>query len=109
MDMVTSTLTARFVFFRSIIRRSNLAVELIACSALSPYVLRLRHAESFRTARLFWLQSRSLKFIFQMSDNELALETTDEESVTQLQSDNGPANETTYRKAVNQIRNNIRE
>jgi len=42
-----------------------------------------------------------------MSDDQTALETTDEESVTQIQSDNGPADETTYRKAVNQIRNNI--
>ena len=44
-----------------------------------------------------------------MSDDEPALETTDDESVTQIQSDNGPTDETTYRKAVNQIRNNIQE
>ena len=42
-----------------------------------------------------------------MSDDEPALESMDEESVTQIQSDNGLADETTYRKAVNQIRNNI--
>ena len=35
-----------------------------------------------------------------MSDD---VETTDEESVTQIQSENGPVDETTYRKAVNQI------
>lgn len=39
--------------------------------------------------------------------DEPALESMDEESVTQIQSDNGLADETTYRKAVNQIRNNI--
>jgi hypothetical protein len=44
-----------------------------------------------------------------MSDGEPALEITDEESVTQIQSDNGPADQTTYRKAVNQIRKNIQE
>ena len=42
-----------------------------------------------------------------MSDNEPTLESTDEGSVTQIQSDNGLADETTYRKAVNQIRKNI--